>query len=207
MDLTAYESIHLIERSFPVLIGRLMKSLLDVFRIDRRQRHQDGSDTMLAALSLDLLQVRDHIRCRSAGSKTVRPTQDEKVLRRKRKHVLLEALDHRLTRIPALGKIDRRKVQIRLIAVGKVSRPEGEMTAAVRNAVAIDSHLPMLHRIFDLLRQAPLTHGLPCAVHSPDAPVVRPRPRSVIVEVGELGRIRIDAMDGGREAMEIFRIL
>ena len=65
----------------------------------------------------------------------------------------------------------------------------------------------MLHRIFDLLRKAPLTHGLPRTVHSPDAPVVCPRPRRVIIEIRELGRIRIDAMDGGREAVEVFRIL
>ena len=69
MDLTAYESIHLIERRFPVLIGRFMKSLLDVFRIDRRERHQDRRDAMLAALSLDLLQVREHIRCEDCSSR------------------------------------------------------------------------------------------------------------------------------------------
>ena len=75
------------------------------------------------------------------------------------------------------------------------------------NAVAIDRDFPVLHRIFDLLRQAPLAHRLPRTVHSPDAPVVCSRPRRVIIEIRELGRIRIDAMDGGREAVEVFGIL
>ena len=71
--------VHLGKGLPPVFVGGFVKGLVDVGRIDGRQRQVDGGNASLPCLFSDGLQILDDVFRRYAGPQAVGPAHDQQV--------------------------------------------------------------------------------------------------------------------------------
>ena len=95
-----------------------MEGKRNVFRVDRQERQENGTNAVVQTLLLQFIQIVNDVLCRDTiGAQTVRSGQDQQVHRVQWKYILLKTLQCCMGGIAATSEIEAFERQVCCIAV------------------------------------------------------------------------------------------